>query len=214
MAGAPESSVVLRRREALPMADSVVRSSDGAATARSAHGGPHRLRTLVLADAPFVGERADDAQPAAARHPDRGRRRHGRGVATAVGDLELDDLAAKYRSGELLTGEMKQRCIAELQKFVAAFQERRSKIDDEAMRNFMRPKKLEYVGNPNPTKPVPAAPAAAAAGEGGEAAVREDGRGTKGERKAAKIAAQKAEKLALREKKEAEEKEKKDEAAA
>jgi tryptophanyl-tRNA synthetase len=101
---------------------------------------------------------------------------------------------------------MKQRCIAELQKFVAAFQERRSKVDDEAMRNFMRPKKLEYTGNPNPTKPVPAAPAANAAGEGGEAAAREDGRGTKGERKAAKIAAAKAEKLALREKKDAEDK--------
>ena len=128
-------------------------------------------------------------------------------------DAELDDLAAKYRSGELLTGEMKQRCIAELQKFVAAFQERRSKVDDEAMRTFMRPKKLEYAGNPNPTKPVPAAPAANG-GEGSANAPREDGRGTKSERKMAKLAAQKAEKLALREKKDAEEKEKKDEAAA
>jgi len=120
-------------------------------------------------------------------------------------DAELEDLATKYRSGELLTGEMKQRCIAELQKFVSAFQERRSKVDDEAMRSFMRPKKLEYAGNPNPTKPVPAAPAAAnAVGEGeGEGAGREDGKLTKGERKALKIAAQKAEKLALREKKEA-----------
>jgi tryptophanyl-tRNA synthetase len=119
-------------------------------------------------------------------------------------DAELEDLATKYRSGELLTGEMKQRCIAELQKFVSAFQERRSKVDDEAMRSFMRPKKLEYAGNPNPTKPVPAAPAAAAGGEGeGEGAGREDGKLTKGERKALKIAAQKAEKLALREKKEA-----------
>ncbi|KAM0712121.1 hypothetical protein Q7P37_011215 [Cladosporium fusiforme] len=123
-------------------------------------------------------------------------------------DAELNDLGDKYRKGELLTGEMKQRCIAELQKFVAAFQERRSKIDDAAMREFMRPKKLEYAGNPNPKKPVPAAPAAAGENAGEAAAPREDGRGTKGERKAAKLAAQKAEKLALREKKEAEQAEK------
>ncbi|KAJ8608104.1 hypothetical protein MRB53_039853 [Persea americana] len=112
-------------------------------------------------------------------------------------DEELEDLATKYRSGELLTGEMKARCIQELQKFVTAFQERRAKVDHAEMRKFMTPRKLEYKGNPNPLKPVAVEEEKAAEGEksGGK-----DGRGTKGERKAAKLAEKKAEKLALREK--------------
>lgn len=120
-------------------------------------------------------------------------------------DEELDELATKYRSGELLTGEMKKRCIDELQKFVKAFQERRAEVTHEVMREFMRPRKLEYQGNPNPTKPVGKTPATEK--EDGE---KEDGEGgkegkmTKGERKAAKIAEKKAEKLAMREKKDGE----------
>jgi tryptophanyl-tRNA synthetase len=122
-------------------------------------------------------------------------------------DEELEELASKYRSGELLTGEMKQRCIAELQKFVTAFQERRSQVTHETMRSFMHPRKLEYTGNPSPTKPAASASSTAVNGDDGEKAGRDDGRGTKGERKAAKIAeakakkeAEKAEKLALRSK--------------
>jgi len=125
-------------------------------------------------------------------------------------DAELEDLATKYRSGELLTGEMKKRCVDELQKFVADFQERRSKVTHEVMREFMQPRKLEYKGNPNPTKPVVKTPAMQKGvdGEKTEDGEREEGgkegKMTKGERKAAKIAEKKAEKLALREKKEGE----------
>lgn len=109
-------------------------------------------------------------------------------------DAELEDIAQKYRSGELLTGEIKARCIQELQKFVGAFQEQRAKVTDEVMRSYMIPRKLEFTGNPNPTKPAGAA-SGEADGAGGEAkAAREDGRGTKGERKAAKL----AEKLAAK----------------
>ena len=122
-------------------------------------------------------------------------------------DAELEELGNKYRSGELLTGEMKQRCVAELQKFVGAFQERRAQVTHEVMREYMRPRRLEYRGNPAPTKPQSAAPTAeggaattnGAAAEGDKAAGK-DGRGTKGERKAAKLAEKKAEKLALRQK--------------
>lgn len=127
-------------------------------------------------------------------------------------DAELEDLAQKYRSGEMLTGEMKARCISELQNFVAEFQERRREVTDEVMRSFMRPRKLEFGGNPNLTKAEAdarangvvngekAAPVAeAAAGEGGEG-----GRGTKRERKAAKLkeklAAKKGEKVVVRQK--------------
>ncbi|KAK4961825.1 tryptophan--tRNA ligase [Elasticomyces elasticus] len=130
-------------------------------------------------------------------------------------DGELEDLANGYRKGEILTGEMKKRCIGELQKFVADFQERRKGVSDETMRAYMTPRKLEFAGNPNPTKPKAPVIADASNGEAaangasaeadGEkgAAAREDGRGTKGERKAAKLAEKKAQKLAERPKEEA-----------
>ncbi|KAK3707860.1 tryptophan--tRNA ligase [Vermiconidia calcicola] len=114
-------------------------------------------------------------------------------------DAELEDLAQKYRSGEMMTGEMKARCIAELQKFVGEFQERRKEITHEVMRTYTTPRKMEYGGNPR-VKASPSeangslteTPAAAAAGK--------DGRGTKGERKAAKLAAKKEGKLPVRQK--------------
>ena len=125
-------------------------------------------------------------------------------------DAELEDLASKYRSGEMLSGEMKARCIAELQKFVGAFQERRARVDHAEMRRFMAPRRLEYAGNPAPMQqggydaPREVNGAVANVNGRGEAAGGEeagkDGRGTKGERKAAKMAEKKAEKLALRQK--------------
>ncbi|KAK3054670.1 tryptophan--tRNA ligase [Extremus antarcticus] len=127
-------------------------------------------------------------------------------------DEELEDLATKYRSGEMLTGEMKARCISELQAFVGDFQKKREGVTDEIMRNFTRPRKLVFGGNPNlggkASDGVPGLfKTAEANGEAnGEASAeskeREDGRGTKSERKAAKLAEKKAEKekekLALR----------------
>nr|POF01384.1 tryptophan--trna ligase, cytoplasmic [Quercus suber] len=124
-------------------------------------------------------------------------------------DAELANLAERYRSGELLTGEMKQRCIVELQKFVSAFQERRTGVSYEVMRQYMTPRKLEFIGNPAPTKPLRPEAKETKSDDTSTAASgsvpREDGRGTKGERKAAKNAeakakkeAEKAEKLASR----------------
>lgn len=65
-------------------------------------------------------------------------------------DEELERLRATYKSGELLTGEMKKRCIALLQEYVASFQARRADITDEVKARYMTPRKMEYGGNPNP----------------------------------------------------------------
>lgn len=54
-------------------------------------------------------------------------------------DAELEKIAADYRSGELLTSEMKQKCIAFLQDFVGKFQEKRSKVTDEDVDHFGNP---------------------------------------------------------------------------
>ncbi|KAJ9664253.1 tryptophan--tRNA ligase [Coniosporium apollinis] len=70
-------------------------------------------------------------------------------------DEKLERLARDYRSGELLTGDMKKECIALLQEYVGSFQERRKAVSKEVLNEFMRPRRLEWGGNPNPKKPPP-----------------------------------------------------------
>jgi tryptophanyl-tRNA synthetase len=52
-------------------------------------------------------------------------------------DEELEKLRATYKSGELLTGEMKKRCIAVLQEYVGGFQARRKQVTDKIVDEFM-----------------------------------------------------------------------------
>lgn len=119
-------------------------------------------------------------------------------------DEELERLAADYRSGKMLTGEMKKYCIEVLQKFVEDFQKQRAEVTHERMREFMGMRRLEYAGNPHPTKPKAseAAPTGSSEpakdGETEDGNAAKDGRGTKGERKAQKIAEKKAEKEAAK----------------
>ncbi|KAJ5115143.1 hypothetical protein NUU61_000902 [Penicillium alfredii] len=65
-------------------------------------------------------------------------------------DEELEQIRTAYEKGEMMTGEIKQRCIAELQKYVEGFQERRAQITDEFIAEAMRARPLEWRGNPNP----------------------------------------------------------------
>jgi tryptophanyl-tRNA synthetase len=65
-------------------------------------------------------------------------------------DDELERIRAAYEKGEMLTGELKQICIAELQKYVKEFQERRAQVTDEIVAEYMRPRPLEWKGNLNP----------------------------------------------------------------
>ncbi|GMG19293.1 unnamed protein product [Ambrosiozyma monospora] len=59
-------------------------------------------------------------------------------------DEKLAKLSADYRSGELLSGEMKKHCIECLQDFVKSFQERRAKVDQKVVDSFMKPHKLVF----------------------------------------------------------------------
>lgn len=52
-------------------------------------------------------------------------------------DEELENLRTTYKSGELLTGEMKAKAISVLQEFVIGFQERRKKVTEEVIDEFM-----------------------------------------------------------------------------
>ncbi|KAF2223925.1 hypothetical protein BDZ85DRAFT_260058 [Elsinoe ampelina] len=122
-------------------------------------------------------------------------------------DEELSELEANYRKGTLSTGELKKKCIAELQKFVGAFQERRAKVTDEVMREYMTPRKLEFHGHANPSVGGGLEAYGQATGKGGppgsgDRVVLSNRGTTKKERKDAKNAEKKAEKQAQKEKKE------------
>ncbi|PWN34215.1 tryptophanyl-tRNA synthetase [Meira miltonrushii] len=65
-------------------------------------------------------------------------------------DEEMAELARQYRAGELLSGEMKDRAVAVLQQIVGAFQERRAKVTDDLVNQFMdKDRKID----PAPAKP-------------------------------------------------------------
>lgn len=81
-------------------------------------------------------------------------------------DAEVAQIAEDYRSGKLLTGELKQKTISLLQDFVKAFQERRAKVSDDVVRQFMdasRPIDPSLRYGPGCTGEKPKAPAAATA---------------------------------------------------
>jgi len=59
-------------------------------------------------------------------------------------DDELAQLGEKYRKGEILSGEMKARCIEVLQELVAEHQERREKATSEVVEEFWKIRKLKY----------------------------------------------------------------------
>lgn len=52
-------------------------------------------------------------------------------------DKELEHVATEYGAGRMLTGEVKQRCADVLKQFIADFQDRRAKVTDETVRQFM-----------------------------------------------------------------------------
>ena len=58
-------------------------------------------------------------------------------------DEKLAEIKKNYTSGELLTGELKKILIDILQPIIAAHQERRAKVTDEVVKQFMTPRKLK-----------------------------------------------------------------------
>jgi len=70
-------------------------------------------------------------------------------------DEELEKIYKTYQTGELLTGQLKARCIDVLQRFVGDFQERQAKITDEEISAFMDPKRKIYLSSPSPNPTPP-----------------------------------------------------------
>ena len=68
-------------------------------------------------------------------------------------DDKLAEVYKNYKAGTLLTGELKKMAIELLQEYVQQFQTRRAAVTDEVLENFMRPRKLEWRGNPQHPPP-------------------------------------------------------------
>ncbi|KAL2870896.1 uncharacterized protein BJX67DRAFT_369833 [Aspergillus lucknowensis] len=65
-------------------------------------------------------------------------------------DAKIDEIYKNYKSGELLTGELKAMAIKKLQDYVAEFQERRKEVTDEVLEQYMTPRRLEWGGTAQP----------------------------------------------------------------
>ncbi|KAI1496784.1 tryptophanyl-tRNA synthetase [Biscogniauxia marginata] len=117
-------------------------------------------------------------------------------------DEELRKIGQDYKEGKLLTGELKAICIKHLQEYVAAFQERRAKVTDEVVKNFMSVRPLKWGGNPKVQRTVPVVENSAAKAEGA-GAEGGDGKLTKNQLKKIEkekmVAAKKAAKAAEKE---------------
>lgn len=70
-------------------------------------------------------------------------------------DEYLKKVADEYRSGKLLSGEMKKLCIETLQAFVKDFQEKRAKVTGETLKKFMTPHKLVWGQTPRLVPAIP-----------------------------------------------------------
>ncbi|ODV75674.1 tryptophan--tRNA ligase WRS1 [Cyberlindnera jadinii NRRL Y-1542] len=57
-------------------------------------------------------------------------------------DEKLKQYYDSYKSGELLSGEMKKLAIDEITKYIVAFQERKNQVDQETLDKYMKPHKL------------------------------------------------------------------------
>jgi tryptophanyl-tRNA synthetase len=56
-------------------------------------------------------------------------------------DAKLEQYAQEYRSGVLLSGQLKRLCIEAVQSFVEEFQKRRAQVSDDVLREFFNPNK-------------------------------------------------------------------------
>ena len=65
-------------------------------------------------------------------------------VCNREDDDRLEEIATKYSSGEMLTGEVKKELIGVLQKLVRNHQEKRAAVTDEMVKEFMRVRELEW----------------------------------------------------------------------
>ncbi|XP_015926189.1 tryptophan--tRNA ligase, cytoplasmic [Parasteatoda tepidariorum] len=59
-------------------------------------------------------------------------------------DVKLEEIRKDYTSGKLLTGFLKKELIGILQKLVADHQQRRKVLDDDTVRKFMTPRKMNF----------------------------------------------------------------------
>ncbi|XP_039281617.1 tryptophan--tRNA ligase, cytoplasmic [Nilaparvata lugens] len=60
-------------------------------------------------------------------------------------DQQLEKIKKDYESGALLTGELKKILIETLQPIIAEHQKRRAEVTDDVVKQFMTPRKLNFI---------------------------------------------------------------------
>jgi len=65
-------------------------------------------------------------------------------------DDMLKEIGEKYKTGKMLTGEIKNELAKVLEKIVSEYQEKRKKITDEDVRKFMDIRKMEFIPKQQP----------------------------------------------------------------
>jgi tryptophanyl-tRNA synthetase len=63
-------------------------------------------------------------------------------------DKELEEIGERYRTGKMLTGEIKKILIKVIQKFVADHQEKRKLITNDDVKKFLSTHQRTYVPRP------------------------------------------------------------------
>lgn len=115
-------------------------------------------------------------------------------------DDELQKVYDDYKTGKMLTGELKALCIKYVQDYVQEFQDLRAKVSEQTVDDFFEVRPLACTGNAKApfTLPIRAKveEGAGAGGEGGKPSKAD----LKRAEKAKQVAAKKAEKAAAKEK--------------
>eukprot|EP00756_Hemistasia_phaeocysticola_P012884 Hpha_TRINITY_DN15235_c2_g1::TRINITY_DN15235_c2_g1_i1::g.67884::m.67884/K01867/WARS, trpS; tryptophanyl-tRNA synthetase len=65
-------------------------------------------------------------------------------------DEELDHIQREYAAGRMLTGQVKKRLVEVLTPMITAFQERRAKVTDEEVKEFLAKRPLDWAGGRRP----------------------------------------------------------------
>ncbi|KAK6181054.1 hypothetical protein SNE40_008993 [Patella caerulea] len=59
-------------------------------------------------------------------------------------DVKLERLGKEYKTGSLTTGDLKKELIAVLQKLVGGHQEKRQRVTEDIVKQYMKPRPLNY----------------------------------------------------------------------
>lgn len=114
-------------------------------------------------------------------------------------DDELQKVYDDYKTGKMLTGELKQLCITHVQDYVKEFQELRAKVSEQTVDDYFAVRPLDCTGNAKAPFSLPIRAKVAEGGADGGETGKPSKADLKRAEKAKQVAQRKAEKAAAKE---------------